>query len=140
MPSVPNQPKTAEIPSKTHPKCIKNAYGGNHRLKIFSGEIPRTPLTKGGHPLSCSPPLMPSALVLTSAGPLLNAWRRACRCTSQTAHMLSNANLLIVWSLLFLISVVRTLHGLLTRYTSFCLTWVRNPEHKFSRNETFLVT
>ena len=23
---------------------------------------------------------------------------------------------------------------------SFCLTWVRNPEHMFSGNETFLVT
>ena len=30
VPSVPNQPKTAEIPAKTHPKCIKNA----HRVEL----------------------------------------------------------------------------------------------------------
>ena len=56
VPSVPNQPKTAEIPAKTHPKCIKNTHGGNHKLKNFSGEIPRTPLTRGGiPPLALSP-------------------------------------------------------------------------------------
>ena len=26
VPSVPNQPKTAEMPAKTHSKCIKNAH------------------------------------------------------------------------------------------------------------------
>ena len=50
VPYVPNQPKTAEIPAKTHPKCIKNAHRGNHKLKNLSGEIPRTPLTTGGIP------------------------------------------------------------------------------------------
>ena len=83
VPSVPNQPKTAEISAKTHQKCIKNAHRGNHKLKIFSGEIPRTPLTRGGDtPFWCSTPLVPklvpSALALTSAGPLLITWRRAC--------------------------------------------------------------
>ena len=38
-PSVPNQPKTAEILAKTPPKCIKSAHRGNHKSKKFSGEI-----------------------------------------------------------------------------------------------------
>ena len=49
MPSVRNQPKTAENPAKTHPKCIKNAHRGNNKLKNFSGEVP-PPLTRGGLP------------------------------------------------------------------------------------------
>ena len=59
-------------------KCIKNAHRGNHKVKIFSGETPRTPLTRGATPLVLSPSLVSSALALTSAGPLLTAWRRAC--------------------------------------------------------------
>ena len=81
VPSVPNQHKTAENPAKTHRKCIKNAHRGNHKLKNFSGEVPRTPLARRGggrYPLSCSPQLVTSALALTTAGPLLNTWRRAC--------------------------------------------------------------
>ena len=40
---------------------------------------PEPPLREGRHPLSCSPPpLVPSALALNTAGPLLNTWRRAC--------------------------------------------------------------
>ena len=50
VPSVPNQPKTSEIPAKTQPKCIKKTHRGNHKLKNFSGEIPRTSLTRGGMP------------------------------------------------------------------------------------------
>ena len=50
MPSIPNQPKMTEILAKTHPNCIKNAHRGNLILKKFSGEIPRTPLKRGGIP------------------------------------------------------------------------------------------
>ena len=50
VPSVPIQPKTAEIPAKTHPKCIKNAHIGNHKLKNSRGRSPETPLTRGDIP------------------------------------------------------------------------------------------
>ena len=52
-------------------------------LKIFSGESPQTPLTRGGQtPLSCSPPLVPSALGEhlwhSMAVPLFKSRRRPC--------------------------------------------------------------
>ena len=57
---------------KTHLKCIKTHIEATIN-QISSGEIPRPPLREGAYPLSCSPPI-----TLSSAGPLLNTWRRAC--------------------------------------------------------------
>ena len=42
--------------AKIVPKLIKIVSTDVRNYKIFSGEIPQTPLTRGGCPLSCSPP------------------------------------------------------------------------------------
>ena len=61
---------------KTHPKYIINAHRGTHKSKISRGRSPEPPLREREHPLVLSP-LVPSALALSSAGPLSNTWRRA---------------------------------------------------------------
>ena len=52
--------KTYKISSasraKIVPKCIKIVCTDVRKYNIFSGVIPRTPLTRGGIPFSCSPP------------------------------------------------------------------------------------
>ena len=55
VPPVQNQPKPAGIVAKTHPKYIKNVHRGNHKSNIFSGEIPRTHLTKRASPSRAFP-------------------------------------------------------------------------------------
>ena len=82
MPSVPNQPKTAEIPTKSHPKCIKNAHRGNNKLKKkFSGGGPPNPpyergLTPSGAlPQSClwhSLGLSPDHFLIRGDGPVVS--------------------------------------------------------------------
>ena len=72
VPPVPSQPKAAEILVQNASKCIKNAHIINQKFNC--GEPPSLPY-KRGYPLSCS--LSTRAFALTSAGPLLNTWRRA---------------------------------------------------------------
>ena len=66
---------------KLRPKRIQNALKthieATINLKFSRGRSPEPPLREWGYPLSYSPPLVPSALALTSAGPLLITWRRA---------------------------------------------------------------
>ena len=67
--------------SKIVSKCIKIVSTDVRKYKIFSGEIPRTPLTRGGQrPLSCSPPTRAfgtrERLRPFMAGPLFKSRRR----------------------------------------------------------------
>ena len=57
---------------KTHLKYIKTHIEATINQKFSRGRSP-DPLTRGG-----IPPLVLSPITLTSAGPLLNTWRRAC--------------------------------------------------------------
>ena len=54
--------KTSKTPSNSALRGAQIASTGILDAKIFSGEAPWTPATRGGHPLSCSPPLAPSPL------------------------------------------------------------------------------
>ena len=59
-----------ELWQKTHPKYIKNVHRGNHKSNIFSGEIPRTHLTRRASP-SRAFPLPPDHFQRRGDGPEL---------------------------------------------------------------------
>ena len=64
---------------KTHLKYIKTQIEATINQKFSRGRSP--------DPLSCSPPI-----TLTSAGPLLNTWRRACRYTQFIWTLIKHAH------------------------------------------------